>query len=185
MSPTIKPLQRFVERACSKRNPDYVLVWRDGVGDSMIEQVEKEEIPQVREATKNAKLSYVIVQKRIMTRFFIRANNGTIGNPARGTLVESQAGSTKYKDFFLVPTICTLSTVHPVHYVIAVNDSIPMGELQQLTYNMCFMYPNWPDSIKLPAPTQCAHKLAYLVGETHLTTDPQVDKSLLDTLWYL
>ena len=30
---------------------------------------------------------------------------------------------------------------------------------------MCHLYQNWPGTVRVPAPCQYAHKLAYLVGE--------------------
>jgi len=180
-------LQRFVDKVKSahKFNPDFIVVYRDGVGDSMLDQARDSEVPQVRRAVTDVKLAYIVVQKRIHTRFLVRTQDGTVGNPPAGTIVDKHAGSVHYPDFYLVPTTCTLSTVNPVHYVIIADDKLlPMEQLQALTYAMCYVYPNWTDSIKLPSPTQCAHKLAYLVGETH-PIDPQINPSLFTSYWYL
>ena len=38
--------------------------------------------------------------------------------------------------------------------------------LQKLTYKLCHLYYNWPRTVRVPAPCQYAHKLAFLVGES-------------------
>lgn len=35
-----------------------------------------------------------------------------------------------------------------------------------LTYKMCHLYYNWPGTIRVPAPCQYAHKIAFLVGQS-------------------
>jgi len=180
-------LQRFVERVKSrlKFNPDVVIVYRDGVGDSMLDQARASEVPQIRSAVSGVKLIYAVVQKRIHTRFLVQSRDGLVGNPPAGTVVNKDVGSVQYPNFYLIPTTCTLSTTNPVNYVLITDDKpITMEELYSLTYYLCYCYPNWTDAIKLPAPTQCAHKLAYLVGESH-SVDPAIDKTLFTGYWYL
>ncbi|RWS21128.1 Argonaute 3-like protein [Leptotrombidium deliense] len=49
-----------------------------------------------------------------------------------------------------------------------------------LAYKMTHMYWNWPGTIRVPAPCQYAHKLAFLTG-TALGKEPHVrlsDKTL-------
>ena len=56
--------------------------------------------------------------------------------------------------------------VSPTHYVI-VYDSTGRdpGQIQQLTYKLCYTYYNVAGSIKVPAPIQYAHRLANLIGD--------------------
>jgi hypothetical protein len=57
-----------------------------------------------------------------------------------------------------------IGTVKPVRYIVIENDNkvdqkLPLADIQNLTFTLCYLYPNWSDSIKLPAPTQLAHKV--------------------------
>ena len=36
---------------------------------------------------------------------------------------------------------------------------------QVLLYHLCFMYPTWSHSIKVPLPVQCAHRLANYIAD--------------------
>jgi len=162
-------LAKFIERSMGehKVTPDQIIVYRDGVGDSMLDSVSKTEVIQVQHACKSAKLIYSVAQKRIHARFFVDAPNRGIGNPAAGTIIQDAVAVTGPQEFYLIPTKCTLSTVRPVRYIILHNDNaVPMAEFQALTYALCHVYPNWPDSITIPFPTQLAHKLAFLLGES-------------------
>lgn len=62
--------------------------------------------------------------------------------------------------------------------------TVPMQQLQDLTFALCHCYPNWSDSIKLPVPTQLAHKLAYQMGES-LISKPDIHQELYKTYFYL
>ncbi|CAG2180788.1 unnamed protein product [Oppiella nova] len=53
---------------------------------------------------------------------------------------------------------------------------------QQLAYKLTHLYYNWIGTIRVPAPCQYAHKLAYLTG-TALHREPNT--KLSDTLFYL
>lgn len=79
-------------------------------------------------------------------------------NPEPGTildsgLVENEDGNNKF-DFFLVPQQTTQGCVMPVHYFVTCNESDDLTKevLENLTYGLCYIYPNWAGSIKVPAP---------------------------------
>ena len=71
----------------------------------------------------------------------------------------------------------------PTHYVIVDNGtSFDASKYQKLTYKLTHMYFNWPGTVRVPAPCQYAHKLAYLVGE-HVNSEPA--KEMEKVLYYL
>jgi len=185
-------LQDFIQRACTEHGgqggplkPDHLVVYRDGVSDSQLEAVRTTEVQQAKNALRDTKLVYSVVQKRIHQRFLVEKSSGEVGNPWPGTVVDQDLGSEDYPDFYLIPTKCSLSTVKPVHYILMHNDrAIPQKEFQALTYAMCHCYPNWTDSIKLPFPTQLAHKLAFQMGESQIPK-PEIHKDLFKTYFYL
>ncbi|EZA53661.1 hypothetical protein DMN91_008315 [Ooceraea biroi] len=169
-------------------NPDRIIIFRDGVGDGDLDYVHKYEVKQLlltfdRIASNyKPQLSVVVVQKRINTRVFIGGAGG-LDNAKAGTIIDSCVTRRNYYDFFLVPQSVRQGTVTPTHYVV-IHDSSNMetDHMQRLTYKLCHLYYNWPGTIRIPAPCQYAHKLAYLVGQ-NIQAEPH--HSLSDLLFYL
>jgi len=158
-----------------KVSPASCVVWRDGVGDNTINQVANQEIPAVRKAIDNptgqvvggktqgkkVPLAYIICQKRISTKFL--SADGESAMPC-GSLVTGLQGPL-YKTFYINGTSPPYSTPKPVRFIMAHRDSplLPVS-MSELSWALCHDYPNWTGPIKLPAPVQCAHKLAELAG---------------------
>uniref|UniRef100_A0A1B0DD99 Uncharacterized protein n=1 Tax=Phlebotomus papatasi TaxID=29031 RepID=A0A1B0DD99_PHLPP len=160
----------------------------DGVGDGQLPLCEQFEVPQLIEAAKviypnqePPKLTYVVTQKRINTRFF-RARS-QIDNPAPGTVVDHSVTRRYFKDFFLISQNVRQGTVTPSHYIVVWDSAnLSADVVQKLAYKLTFMYYNWPGTIRVPACCQYAHKLAYLIGE-HVKREPS--NKLQDKLFYL
>ena len=86
-------------------------------------------------------------------------------------------------DFFLVSQSVRQGTVTPTHYNVVWDTlGLPPDRMQRLTYKLCHLYYNWPGTIRVPAPCQYAHKLAFLVGQS-LHEDPSLELS--DKLYFL
>lgn len=68
-------------------------IYRDGVGDGQLKTIRDYEIPQLKlwfklfGVSHQATLTYIVVQKRINTRIFAKAN-GNFENPPPGTVVD-------------------------------------------------------------------------------------------------
>jgi len=187
-----------------EENPDIIIIYRDGVSESQIFAVVNNELKQIISALSDINIDpmdvdiiYSVLQKRIHVRFLAQSNNDYF-NPPSGTVVEDcgmriqisdELGVTSTNSFYLIPTSCDLSTVKPVNYIVIYNDkiknTIPLEDFQRFTYLMCFLYPNWTDSIKLPVSTQMAHKLAYTLGENCKFEKPKIHPFLKQTLFYL
>lgn len=167
--------------------PDSVIIYRDGVGDGQLALCESYEIPQFESACKRMlnhtiHLTFIVVQKRINTRYFT-INNRNAENPLPGTVVDSNITRARHYDFFLVSQHVRQGTVSPSHYVVLRDDSVYSPDIiQRLTYKLCFLYYNWPGTIRVPACCQYAHKMAYLVGES-IHRSPADE--LCDKLFYL
>jgi aubergine-like protein len=54
--------------------------------------------------------------------------------------------------------------------------------MQRFTFKLSHMYYNWAGTIRVPAPCQYAHKLAYLVGQS-VKSEPHT--RLNNLLYYL
>jgi hypothetical protein len=180
-------LEKFVTDCIREHKLDtnnlHIIVYRDGVAESQLEATKKEEVAHVKRAAGNAKVTFCIVQKKIHTRF-LATKTGVYGNVPQGSVVDDDVKMPGLENWFLVPTKNTLSTSAPVNYVVLHNDGMPSADLQKFTWAMHHCYPNWCDTIKTPSPTQCAHKLAYLLGEAGVEK-PQIPPPLQKSLWYL
>ncbi|XP_059092216.1 piwi-like protein Siwi [Tigriopus californicus] len=171
--------------------PDKIFFYRDGVGDGQVQQVVDHEIQQLENAIKavqkyspnwNPQIVFIIVSKRINTKFFVSGGRRP-ENPSSGTVVDDIVTLPERHDFYLISQSVRQGTVNPTSYNIIKNTStLSSDKIQMLTYKLCHMYYNWPGTVRVPAPCQYAHKLAYLVGES-LHDEPH--EMLSKTLYYL
>lgn len=167
--------------------PAHIFIYRDGVGDSMRQQVIDFELDQLNRIIseeygvlsengvdttmmERPKITLIIVNKRVRQRFFqqTQASSGQtfIDNPPQGTYVDqgfveqSEVIDGKF-DFFLVPHSVTQGSVKPTHFYVAENSSnISKMAILNFTYALCYNYYNWNDAIKIPAPCMLADKIA-------------------------
>ncbi|XP_053375585.1 piwi-like protein 1 [Mercenaria mercenaria] len=168
--------------------PKTIVVYRDGVGDGQLDAVIQHEVEQIQAAFRRIEENYkpalcvVVVQKRISTRFFTKTGR-SYANPPPGTVVDTTVTRPDWVDFYLVSQSVRQGTVSPTHYLV-VHDTLRLAptNLQKLTYKLCHVYFNWPGTIRVPAPCQYAHKLAFLTGES-LHRPPA--KDLADRLFFL
>ncbi|NXH16862.1 PIWL1 protein, partial [Bucco capensis] len=168
--------------------PSRIVVYRDGVGDGQLSALVDYEVPQFLASLKsigqdyNPRLTVVVVKKRVNTRFFAQYGE-TFKNPPPGTVVDVEVTRQQWYDFFIVSQTVRNGCVLPTHYnVVYDSSSLLPDHMQRLTYKLCHMYYNWSGVIRVPAPCQYAHKLAFLVGES-IHREPNL--VLSDRLYYL
>ncbi|XP_050076916.1 protein argonaute-3 [Anopheles maculipalpis] len=181
-----KTLQVYRRRNCTL--PQKIIIFRDGISDSAMTVCEEYEIPQLEAACKtiapdySPKITFVVIQKRIITRLFSMSGDG-IGNAPAGSVLDHTVTRRCKYDFFLVAQTVQMGTVTPTHYIVLRDDAqFSPDIMQRLSYKMCYMYYNWSGSIRVPACCQYAHKLAYLVGQS---VKRMPAESLNDKLFYL
>lgn len=168
-------------------DPERIIVYRDGVGDGQLYDVKDHEVAQLKSAINSynpeiKKFAMIIVKKRVSTRLFAQSRGG-FSNPLPGTVVDTKVTRPQFYDFFLCSQSVRQGTVTPVNYnIIEDTTGFKPDHFQKLTYKLCHLYYNWPGTIKVPAPCQYAHKLAFLIGQS-VHTDP--DPQLADRLYYL
>jgi aubergine len=165
--------QFFIE---NKAFPARLVVFRDGVGDSQRSVVLQGEVPQFKAAFQrlrsegkltadDPRIVLVVVNKRINARFYA-SQGGKVNNPPLGTIVDRAVTEKVGYDFYVMPAKATQGAMTPTHFHVVYDDSgLNCNELQALAYRMCYSYYNWSGSIRVPAPCQYAHKLAYQYGE--------------------
>ncbi|XP_069034662.1 piwi-like protein 1 [Embiotoca jacksoni] len=168
--------------------PSRIIVYRDGVGDGQLHSVVNYEVAQILDSIKSMghdytpKLSVVVVKKRVGSRFFGQYAGKVINAPP-GTVVDSEVTRPEWYDFYIVSQAVRSGSVSPTHYNVVYDTSgLKPDHMQRLTYKLCHMYYNWQGIIRVPAPCQYAHKLAFLVGQS-IHREPNV--GLDDYLFYL
>lgn len=164
----------------NSRLPEVVVVYRDGISDGMIDQVNKYEVQAIRESFSmlpssmgaKPKLIYIIVKKNTHIRFFDLGGN--YSNPTQGVVVSQGVTRDHWYDFFLISQKTTKGTANPTHYhVIQDETNIQAESLQQLTYNLCYLYFNFDQSVSVPSVCQFAHKSALLIGKSCNANTPE------------
>eukprot|EP00743_Colponemidia_sp_Colp-15_P003871 GILK01004178.1.p1 GENE.GILK01004178.1~~GILK01004178.1.p1 ORF type:complete len:796 (+),score=135.52 GILK01004178.1:65-2389(+) len=168
--------------------PECIIVYRDGVSESQLKHLVEFEVNQFKAAFSEMGDNYdprfmeVVVQKRITTRFFLSGGRD-VENPLPGTVIDTGVVHPENYDFYLISQSVRQGSVTPTHYnVIYDNTKMPPDVIQRLSHKLCFLYYNWPGSIRVPAAVQYAHKLAYLVGQC-IKEEPH--QRLSELLYYL
>jgi hypothetical protein len=95
--------------------PTKIVIYRDGVGAEMRDQIIEKEVGQFKEALKPLynqvsgppPITLVVVNKRINQRMFITGRDGKAENPQPGSIIDSKLieynKGTEQFDFYLVP----------------------------------------------------------------------------------
>nr|XP_029711242.1 protein argonaute-3-like [Aedes albopictus]XP_029711247.1 protein argonaute-3-like [Aedes albopictus]XP_029711472.1 protein argonaute-3 [Aedes albopictus] len=181
-----KSLKAYQKANCQL--PKKIIIFRDGVGDGQLRMCSEYEIPQLLESCKLVEpdyipeITFIVVQKRINTRMF-RIDGNNLENPNPGTVLDHTITRRNHFDYFLVPQSVRQGSVSPTHYIVVHNQSNHSPDiLQRLSYKLCYLYYNWPGSVRVPACCQYAHKMAYLIGQS-VKRNP--DETLNDKLFYL
>ncbi|CAG2106969.1 unnamed protein product, partial [Medioppia subpectinata] len=181
-------LKRYYE--LNKKLPQRLVIYRDGVSEGELEYVFNYEVKQIEDAIKKIgdaaaaiKLSFIVVTKRINTRFMLKLGERQFDNPWPGTIIDTTVTRPERYDFYLISQSVRQGTVAPTMFNIIKDDTNwKPHHHQQLAYKLTHLYYNWIGTIRVPAPCQYAHKLAYLTG-TSLHREP--NPKLSDSLFYL
>lgn len=159
----------------------------DGVGDGQLKAVKDYELAQLKTACAAVSEDYkppftfVVVQKRVNVRFYTKKGPNA-ENPLPGSVLDNTITRRGLYDFYLVPQSVRQGTVTPTHCVVLEDENgYAPDVVQRLTYKLCFLYYNWPGTVRVPACCQYAHKMAFLVGQLKRAPAEQ----LSDKLFYL
>lgn len=166
--------------------PEHIILYRDGVGDGQVEHVsllEAQRCEQLFETMGHQpQFAFIVVQKRINKKLFCLSGN-KYENPPPGSVLDHTIMKKTFDDFLLVSQHVTQGVVTPTHYIV-VRDTTQLtpDQIQKLSYKMTHMYYNWPGTVRVPAPCQYAHKMAYQIGECSKTLPAH---QLTDRLFFL
>ncbi|CAG7726410.1 unnamed protein product [Allacma fusca] len=143
--------------------PVKIIYFRDGVGDGQFQEVLRVEMSAIRRAclslneTYEPRISFITVQKRHKTRFFMPSGN-YYDNAPPGTVVDTDVVHPMENDFYLLSHKGLLGTSRPTRYHVLWDDSdFSMNEIQIMAYFLCYMFVRCNRSVKIPAPTYYAH----------------------------
>lgn len=159
------------KKANAQAPPQKIFVYRDGLGEGQLDYALNTEITAMEEVMKtqgleNVEFAYIVVSKRINSRFFQMTGNRAM-NPSSGSVVDDVVTLPERHDFYLVSQSVRQGTVNPTSYNIIKNTSkLKPDHIQLLTYKLCHLYYNWPGTVRVPSVCQYAHKLAFLVGSS-------------------
>ena len=99
--------------------PERIIVYRDGVSEGQVRYVKETEISNIRTVFKNLKiepkLAFIIVNKRINSRFYAK-KGADYGNPPAGTVIDECVTLPERYDFFVIPQNVRQGTVNPTSY---------------------------------------------------------------------
>ena len=160
LTDTLKPafmqaLKKY--REINNFMPEKIVIYRDGVSDGQLDQVQGHEVAQLRSCFASdytPQVCVIVVQKRINTRIFAATGQDRV-NPKPGAVLDHTITSKRMWDFFLVSQHVTQGTVTPTHYIVVADDTkYKPDHIQRLSYKMTHMYYNWSGTIRVPAPCQ-------------------------------
>jgi len=145
-------LKMYVARNPSKKLPQRIIYFRDGVSDSQYAQLEEKELPLIRKACAIAsnndpkyrpKIAIIVCGKRHHARFYPSDNNLTDGkgNSAPGTVVDRGVTSIANLDFYLQAHVGLQGTARSAHYFVTHDElGFTADVLQELVHNMSYLF---------------------------------------------
>lgn len=153
-----------------KMKPDNIIFYRDGVSEGQFQMVLNEEVTAIREACAMLEkgyqpaITFIIVQKRHHTRFFVSNSKDAerSGNVKPGTVVDNGVCHPTEYDFYLNSHAGIQGTSRPTHYHVLMDEiQLSADELQSLTYRLCYLYARCQRSVSMVPSAYYSHLLAY------------------------
>jgi eukaryotic translation initiation factor 2C len=174
----------------NKKLPQRIIFYRDGVGEGMYNRVKQEEVAQLTKALADLykkelltppSLIFIIVQKRISFRGFIKDAEGNIFNPYSGTMISKVVVDKDKPNFYLFSHNANQGVAKPTHYIVLANDTkMDVSKLGRFTYCLCFLHQGCSKAISTPAPVFYADKACGRVKE-YYEGHPIVEEPVQDS----
>uniref|UniRef100_A0A0M3K3Z5 Piwi domain-containing protein n=1 Tax=Anisakis simplex TaxID=6269 RepID=A0A0M3K3Z5_ANISI len=161
--------------------PAHIVIFRDGVSNSEFLGTMNEELTNLKvamnqlEPSYNPTVSYVVIQKRHHTRFYVEGKQYARckSNVPPGTVVDDDITSPNIFDFYLCSHLGAIGTSRPAHYTVLYDSwNLSADQWQQMAYALCHLYTRCARSVSIPAPIYYAHlackRARFYVNETLL-----------------
>lgn len=211
--------------------PENIIIYRDGVSEGQYQLVLEQELPLIRASCTQTypatstkigipKISIIVCGKRHHTRFYPTKVEDADGssNCSPGTVVDRGVTQVRNWDFFLQPHACLQGTARTGHYYVILDEIFrsrpvkaphrnPADALEDLTFNMCFLFGRATKSVSLCPPAYyadllCTRLRCYLSdqfdpndtsatpsaasGDTPASTsDIQIPETIRDSMFYV
>lgn len=142
--------------------PENVIVFRDGVSEGQFDKVRIIELDQIYRAMQQlgfkAKVTFITVQKRHHFRMFETGQNGYVGNPQPGTVIDKDVVHPVRFECYLNSHHALKGTSKPCHYCVVHNEcGLSSDEMQQIAYYLCYLCARCYKPISIPIPVKYAH----------------------------
>lgn len=153
----------------TRRKPARILMYRDGVGEGQFSEVLQKEVGAIRRACTSLEkgyapnITFTVVQKRHHVRLFPLSRDmaDRSGNCLPGTVVDTAIVHPFEYDFYLQSHAGLLGTSRPSHYHVLLDENkLGSDVLQQMTYDMCYLYARCTRSVSLVPVAYYAHLVA-------------------------
>eukprot|EP01024_Parvocaulis_polyphysoides_P012028 TRINITY_DN14276_c0_g2_i1.p1 TRINITY_DN14276_c0_g2~~TRINITY_DN14276_c0_g2_i1.p1 ORF type:complete len:437 (-),score=45.82 TRINITY_DN14276_c0_g2_i1:360-1670(-) len=197
----IKELLLEYKRLNKDTLPQSIFVYRDGVGDSMFEQVLATEYPCIKQAcaeiSKDLQIDYsppitfIIVQKRHSTRFFpVNPNDADRnGNVKPGVAVDTGICSPINWDWYLTHHQTIQGTSKATKYVVLVDENrMSTEKLMLMTHWMTYTYSRAYKAVSVVPPAYYAHLAAEreaVLTPINATQPPKVARNILERMHFI
>jgi len=154
----------------TRKRPEKIVFYRDGVSEGQFDSVLSQEVLAIKRACQelnkdyNPELTFIIVQKRHHSRFFVTkpADADKSGNIPPGTVVDTSIVSPAFFDFYLCSHAGLQGTSRPAHYYVLFDENRFTADLiQEFTNRLCYSYARCTRSVSIVPPAYYAHLVAY------------------------
>ncbi|RKP15011.1 Piwi domain-containing protein [Piptocephalis cylindrospora] len=153
----------------TRMKPARILFYRDGVGEGQFAEVLQKEVGAIKRACASLekgydpKITFSVVQKRHHVRFFPlnRDMADRSGNCLPGTVVDTTIVHPFEYDFYIQSHSGIQGMSRPSHYHVLLDENkLGSNVLQQMTYDMCYLYARCTRSVSLVPVAYYAHLVA-------------------------
>lgn len=168
---TVKQLRIY--NANTKKKPQHIIFFRDGVSEGQFEDTINTEVKALKDACTSLNINYkplitfIVVMKRHHTRLFPTNERDTYDkyhNVPAGTCVDTAIThpiELNLKDFYLASHAAIQGVTKPTKYCTIYDDAkLTYDDIEELTYCLCHMYTRCNRTVSYPAPTYYAHLAA-------------------------
>ncbi|OWZ23573.1 Argonaute5 [Phytophthora megakarya] len=190
----------------TKRRPEHVIYYRDGVGEGEYFDILQGEIRALRKAFKmiskgyNPPITFIVANKRHHTRAFPvdRHDADRRGNVKPGTVIDTDIVDPHRFDFFMFGHSSLQGTSKPCHYTVLYDENNLSAEsIHRLTYDLGYTFSRSTHAVSVAAPVYYANEAAaharnYLFGapssdntEGSSFRFAKVHKNLLNGMYFI
>ncbi|KAG2527411.1 hypothetical protein JM18_003139 [Phytophthora kernoviae] len=150
----------------TKRKPEHVVYYRDGVSEGQMFDILQTEMRALRKAFKmisedyNPPVTFIVVNKRHHLRAFAvnQRDADRKGNVMPGTVIDTGVVNPHRFDFFLYGHSGIQGTTVPAHYTVLHDENQMSAEdVQRLTYHLGYTFSRCTRSVSFVTPVYYAH----------------------------